>query len=75
MVTLNKKNFDQPDETMILEKMQVDNDDLGNSVNAASLISQPGWKWSECIKPIVETDSCQTNHAGVCTSGKLMVIH
>ena len=59
MASLNKKNFDSPDETMTPEKMRVDNVDLGNGVKAARMTTQPGWKWSECIKPMVGTDSCQ----------------
>ena len=51
---IKQKNIDYPDDTMNPEKMRVDNVDLGNSVKAARLISQPGWKWSECIKPMVE---------------------
>ena len=34
---------------------------------------QPGWRWSEHIKPIVGTESCQTNHIGYVVSGKLEV--
>ena len=75
MATLNKKNFDNPDETMTPEKMKVDSVDLGNGVKAARLTSQPGWKWSECIKPMVGTESCQKNHVGVCVQGKIMVTH
>ena len=29
------------------------------------LTLQPGWKWSECIKPTVGGDSCQAGHVGV----------
>ena len=36
---------------------------------------QPGWRWSECIKPIVETDSCQAEHLGFVVSGKIHVAH
>ena len=75
MTSLIKKNFDNPDETMTPEKMKVDNVDLGNGVKAARMITQPGWKWSECIKPMVGTETCQKNHVGVCVSGKLMVTH
>ena len=75
MASLNKKNFDSPDETMTPEKMRVDNVDLGNGVKAARMTTQPGWKWSECIKPMIGTDTCQKNHVGVCVNGKLMVTH
>ena len=33
---------------------------------AARMTTQPGWKWSECIKPMVGTETCQKNHVGVC---------
>ena len=44
--------------------------DLG-SVKAARMTLQPGWRWSECIKPVVGTESCQTHHVGAVTSGEL----
>ena len=34
---------------------------------------QPGWKWSECVKPAVGTDSCQVEHVGYCIAGKVHV--
>jgi hypothetical protein len=34
---------------------------------------EPGWKWSECIKPVVGTDSCQNSHVGYAVSGRLTV--
>jgi quercetin dioxygenase-like cupin family protein len=30
---------------------------------------EPGWRWSECIKPVVGTDSCQVSHVGYAVSG------
>ena len=35
---------------------------------------KPGWKWSEDVKPIAGTQSCEAPHSGVCISGS-MVIH
>ena len=75
MATLTKKNFDTPDETMTPPKTRVDNVDLGNGQTAARIKAEPGWKWSECIKPAVGTDSCEKAHFGVCISGKLVVTH
>ena len=75
MASMSKKNFDSPDETLTPEKVKVDNVDLGNGVSAARMEAQPGWKWSDCIKPIVGTDSCEKPHVGVCVSGKIKVIH
>ena len=34
---------------------------------------EPGWRWSEHIKPIAGTDSCQTAHLGYVLSGRMHV--
>jgi mannose-6-phosphate isomerase-like protein (cupin superfamily) len=34
---------------------------------------QPGWRWSECIKPVVKTDFCQVSHVGYAVSGRIKV--
>jgi len=34
---------------------------------------EPGWRWSECIKPVVKTDTCQVSHVGYAVSGRLTV--
>lgn len=74
MANLAAKNFDNPDETRTPDKTKLQVLDLG-SVKAALLEVQPGWKWSECIKPVVGTDSCQQRHVGVAVSGRLAITH
>jgi uncharacterized cupin superfamily protein len=34
---------------------------------------EPGWKWSENVKPIAETDSCEVEHFGYVVSGSMTV--
>ena len=36
-------------------------------------ILQPGWRWSESIKPITRTDLCEYHHIGVCLSGRMRI--
>ena len=74
MATLQKQNFSTPDETRKPDKAVVEVVKFGE-VTAARMTIQPGWKWSECIKPMVGTKSCQKNHVGVCVQGKIMVTH
>jgi hypothetical protein len=74
MDSLLAKSFDRPDEKRTPDKTEVDVVDLG-SVKAARVILQPGWRWSECIKPVVGTESCQATHIGLATSGRLHVAH
>mgnify|MGYP005852146047 CR=1 FL=1 len=37
-------------------------------------IFEPGWKWSENVKPIAGTDSCQVSHLGYVMSGRMRVV-
>lgn len=68
------KSFDTPDEIRTPDKTTVAVVDLGDH-KAARATFQPGWKWSECIKPIVGTDSCQASHVGLALSGRMHVVH
>lgn len=34
---------------------------------------EPGWRWSNDIKPIVGSDSCQTRHLGYVVSGTMQI--
>ena len=34
---------------------------------------EPGWRWSECVKPVVKTESCQASHVGYAVSGRIIV--
>ncbi|MEO2138679.1 MAG: cupin domain-containing protein [Thermoleophilia bacterium] len=39
----------------------------------ARLTLAPGWKWSEHVKPMAETDSCQVAHFQYIVSGRVVV--
>lgn len=39
----------------------------------ARIHMKPGWRWSECIKPVVHTESCQLSHVGHAISGTIHV--
>jgi len=67
-----KKSFASPDETRTPDKTRIEVVNLG-SAKAARVTLEPGWRWSECIKPVVGTDSCQARHVGTVTSGTLHI--
>jgi hypothetical protein len=69
-----KKSFGTPDERRAPDKTQVEVVDLG-SVKAARMTLEPGWRWSECIKPVVKTESCQVHHVGTVAAGQLHIEH
>jgi hypothetical protein len=56
------------------DKTLVDVVRLGETT-AARMTFEAGWKWSECVKPVVGTDSCQVRPVGVAQSGKLHIAH
>jgi hypothetical protein len=67
------KSFDSPDESRTPDKTEVAVVQLGD-VKAARFTMQPGWRWSECVKPVAGTDSCQARHVGAAVSGRMHVI-
>jgi hypothetical protein len=74
MAGLHVRGFDAPDETRAPDKTKIDVVRMGDT-SAGRFTFQPGWKWSECVKPVVGTDSCQVRHIGVAQSGRLHVAH
>jgi hypothetical protein len=72
MGTLEHRDFTAPDETRTPDKTTVELVNIaGGQVGRYTF--QPGWKWSEWIKPVVGTDSCQVEHVGYCIAGKVHV--
>src|SRR5262249_61276200 len=70
MAGITSKSFDTPDERRAPDKTQVEVVDLG-SVKVGRMTLQPGWRWSECIKPVAGTERCEGHHVGTMTSGRL----
>ena len=74
MAGVEKRDFDSPDETRTPDKTRVDVVRLGGTT-AARFTMEPGWRWSECVKPVAGTDSCQHRHVGVVQTGRMRVTH
>ena len=73
MATTEARSLDQADETRTPDKTKVDIVRLGDS-EVGRFTFAPGWRWSECIKPVVGTDSCQLPHLGYVVSGRIHVV-
>ena len=69
---LEAKSHDTPDETRTPPKTRVEQVSVGG-YTIGRFTFEPGWRWSECIKPIVGTESCQLSHVGYVISGSLSV--
>jgi hypothetical protein len=74
MAGVMKKGFASADEVRTPDKTRLEIVDLGG-VKAARMTAEPGWRWSECIKPVVGGESCQTHHVGTVVEGSLHVAH
>ena len=68
-----KKNIDSPDETRPFEKGKIEMVTLEGVVFGRATF-EPGWKWSECVKPIAGTSSCEVHHNGYIVSGSLHIV-
>lgn len=75
MAGVQALDFDSPDETRTPAKTRGDVVRTGGGATAARLAFEPGWKWSECLKPVVGTDMCQVHHVGFIQSGTMRVVH
>jgi quercetin dioxygenase-like cupin family protein len=75
MSRLIRKSFDTPEETRSFEgasgQLELVNLDSGPVGRATFL---PGWKWSEHVKPIAGTESCQAAHLGYFVAGRMVVV-
>ncbi|WP_033290640.1 cupin domain-containing protein [Amycolatopsis jejuensis] len=74
MAGMIRKQLDSPDEVRkfeqgmgYLELVTLDSGGVGRAT------FQPGWRWSEHVKPIAGTDSCQAAHAGYVLAGRMTV--
>ncbi len=71
---IQKKNLDSsPDEARTFDHGEFCAATLGDFKFARGVF-QPGWRWSEHVKPIAQTDSCQVHHAGYVISGRVKVV-
>ena len=74
MASIEARDFSAPDKTRTPDRTRVDMVRVGGT-NAARLALEPGWRWSECIKPVAGTESCRVRHIGVVQSGTIHIAH
>lgn len=73
MTILEKCAIDHPSETRQfvahghMDVVTLDGFTLGRAV------FEPGWRWSQDVKPLAGTESCQARHTGMCLSGTMTV--
>ena len=70
--TFASKSHDKADEVRTPDKTRVEVVRL-DGFTIGRFTFQPGWRWSECVKSVVGTESCQVGHVGYAVSGRITV--
>jgi len=69
---LERKDFSEPDETRPFPLGRADLLRIGGA-EIGRLTLEPGWRWSEHVKPIAGTDLCEAPHFQYHVSGVLRI--
>ena len=67
------KSFTSPEDVRTFEKGRMEVVTLGDATVGRATF-EPGWRWSECVRPIAVTESCQVAHLGYLVSGRMHVV-
>jgi hypothetical protein len=70
--TMEHKSFADPDEVRTFERGVVEIVTVAGS-EIGRLVLQPGWRWSEHVKPIAGTELCEAPHFQYHVQGTLRV--
>ena len=73
MGDLESKSLDTPEEERAFPNGSVGNVSVGGTT-IGRFTMQPGWRWSQSVKPIVNTDTCQNHHQGVAVGGQMHIV-
>ena len=64
------KSMNSPEEVRKFEKGKVELVNVAGAM-VGRAIFEPGWRWSQCVKPVAKTESCQAAHFGYQVSGTM----
>jgi len=70
--TSEQKNFGSPDETRTFDHGLVELVDIAGT-QIGRITAQPGWRWSEHVKPSAGTDLCEAPHFQYHVQGTLRI--
>ncbi len=72
MAKIESRNFKNPDEVRTFTKGKVELVKLGEATIGRATF-ESGWRWSTCVKPLANTNSCEAAHFGYQLSGTMRV--
>jgi hypothetical protein len=74
VASIEVKGLGKPDESRAFANGQADMVVVGTTMVGRARL-EPGWRWSNDVKPITGTDSCMVLHKGYCIAGQIHVSH
>ena len=69
MLDVIVRRFEEPDEVREFEKGRFEVVHIGG-LTIGRATYQPGWKWSEHVRPLAGTEFCDVEHVGLVLSGR-----
>ena len=72
MKQIEAKSLNTPDEVRTFDKGKVEIINLGGRTIGRATF-QPGWRWSQSVKPVAKTESCEAPHFQYHVSGTLRI--
>ena len=72
MASAERKDLNASDETRTFEKGQLDLINIGGG-QVGRLTLEPGWRWSEHVRPIAGTEWCEAPHFQYHAAGTIRI--
>jgi class 3 adenylate cyclase len=72
MAKLQRRPFGDADNVRPVPKGRLETYDMGDLRIGRSIL-EPGWRWSESVKPIARTEWCEFHHIGLCVAGQCRI--
>jgi quercetin dioxygenase-like cupin family protein len=67
-------SFEKPDEVRERDNWRMELVNLAAGAQVGRVILQPGWRWSEHVKPVAGTELCMAPHQQYQVSGRIHVV-
>lgn len=71
---LEHRRFDEPDEVREGTNWRLELVTLAGDAQIGRITLQPGWRWSQDVKPVAGTELCEAPHQQYQVSGRLHVL-
>src|SRR5215210_43998 len=71
MAKMQRKMLSDPDEIRPFTHGRAEIWELGDTV-IGKQVFEPGWRWSNDVKPVAMTDTCEYHHLGMVMAGRLL---